>query len=223
MRKCELAALRSPGLTWEGFIELLPSTLESLGLAVDSKGRDGELTVRDHAELGCVVALTNGSLARRAALVLASKLDAPVDVFEAVGTGGDKGFKFRTAAFRATPEGELRDAEGDELDLDDPEQQWGGGALDARTQRVLRDFGQLPGVTAQTKVVGLRRRAGGKASTPRVATLVKLLKKAKTYEANPQDGGRVELRVELAAGGRQTSYCTAAEFEEVERLSSRKR
>lgn len=219
MRKCELAALRAPGLTWERFNDLLPSTLDSLGLSVDDKGRDGSLTVRDHAELGCVVVFTSGSLARRAGLVLAPTLGENVEIFEAVGTGGEKGFRFRTAAAQATPGGELRDAEGEELDLDDPEQTWGGGALDARTQRVLRDFGQLPGVTVRTREVGLRRRSGGKASTPRVATLVKLVKKAKTWEGVPLEGGRVELKVELSTGGRQTSYCTTAEFEEVQRLT----
>lgn len=219
MRKCELAAIRSESLTWDRFQQLLPSALDGLGLAADAKGRDGEFTVRDHAELGCVVLFSNSALAQRAALVLAPILEAPVDVYEAVGTSGENGFKFRTAAFKATPDRTLSPSEGEELDLDDPAEDWGGGALDARTQRVLRDFGDLPGIVAQTSVVGFKRRPGGKPSSPRVASLVALLKKAKMYESTVLEGGRVELRVELAKGGRQTSYCTVAEFEELERLA----
>lgn len=219
MRKCELAAVRSEGLNWDRFQQLLPSTLDGLGLSVDDKKRDGEIVVRDHVELGCVLVFSNSALAQRAALVLASALKKPVDVFEAVGTGGEHGFKFRTAAFKATPDGALTPSEGEELDLDDPDQDWGGGALDTRTQRVLRDFGDLPGIIAQTSVVGFKRRPGGKPSSPRVASLVALLKKSKSYESTVLDDGRVELRVELAKGGRQTSFCSEAEFEELERLT----
>lgn len=218
MRKRELVALRSKPLTWERFLELLPSTLDAIGVSVDSSARDGEITLRDHGELGVVVVMDSGSLAQRAARALAPKLGASVRGYEVVGTSGGKGFKFRAHAFEATPTGELRDAEGQELDFDDPEQSWGGGDLEARSQRVLREFGQLPSTVLQTKTVGIKRRSGGRPSTPRVATLLTLLKKAKAYQGVPQEGGRVELRVELAAGGKQTSVCTQAEFEELERL-----
>lgn len=219
MRKCELAVIQAEKLNWDRFQELLTPTLDGLGLAADPKGRDGEFTVRDHDELGCVVAFTNSALAQRAALVLAPLLQKQVNVYVAVGTSGENGFKFRTDAFKATPDGALTPSEGEELDLEDPEEDWGGGALDARTQRVLRDFGDLPGIVTQTNVIGFKRRPVGKPSSPRVASLVALLKKAKTYESTVLDGGRVELRAELAKGGRQTSYCTVAEFEELERLS----
>lgn len=219
MRKCELAALRSKALSRERFEELTPPTLEGLGLAVDSKGRGGQLVVRDHAELGCVVWFSSSSLAQRAALVLARLLSQPVEVYEVIGTSIEGGFKFRTAAYQATPDGALSPSEGVELDLEDPEEDWGGGTLEARTQRVLLDFGDLPGIVAQESVVGFKRLAGGKPSSPRVASLVALLKKAKNYESSQLDDGRVELRVELAKGGRQTSYCTMTEFEELESLA----
>jgi hypothetical protein len=73
----------------------------------------------------------------------------------------------------------------------------------------------------QEQTIGYKRRAAGKPSSPRIATLLMLLKKARGWEGVPQEGGRFELRVEFAAGGRQSSFCTAAEFEELKKLTGR--
>lgn len=203
-------------------MELLPSMLDELGVAIDSGARDGELIVRDHGDLGLVVLFDSGSLAERAARALAPKLGVPVRAFTIIGTAGDKGFKFRSEAKEAAATGELRETEGEELDFDDPEQQWGGGDLEARSQRVLREYARLPSTILQSKTLGLKRRSAGRPSTPRVATLLQLVKKAKSWEGAPQPNARVELRVELAAGGRQLSYCTQAEFEELEKITGRR-
>lgn len=218
MAKLEIVALRSTQLSWSRLFEVLPSVLDTLGLALVESTGAGEITFRDHGSGGCLILLDSGELARRAARAFATAASVSVEGFEAVGTGSEKGFKFRTAAFKATATGELKDAEGTELDFDDTEQDWGGGNLEARTTRVLRDFGELATVYAQTKTVGYKRRPAGRPSTPRVATLLATLKKGKSHEARPQDGGRVELRIALAAGGTQTSFCTAAEYEELQKL-----
>jgi hypothetical protein len=223
MRKTELIALRARQIPWSKLEEALPALYEQLGIAVDNSAKDGTLTIRDHGHSGCVLILENGSLARRAATALSTRFAAPVQLFEVIGSAGEKAFKFRTEALLATPQGALNPAEGVELDLDDPEQSWGGGDLDARAQRVLRDFGELEGGSIQTRTVGYKRRSAGRPSTPRVATLLSTLQKAQSFEGVPQPNGRIELRMELAAGGRQTSFCTAAEFEEVQRLLGGKR
>ena len=218
MRRIELVALRSTDLRWQRLGEVLPPTLDTLGLAHDDGATDGSLTLLDHGESGCVVMFDHAKLARRAALLLATRAGVSVDLFEVIGTSGGKRNRFRTEALRATPGGELRPAEGQELDLEDPDQHWGGGDLEAQATRVLGDFAMLLGGAERKLSMGYRRKPMPRPSTPRVATLLASLQKAKSHEAQPQDGGRVELRIELAAGGRQTSFCSAAEHEELERL-----
>lgn len=218
MRRIELVALRSTALPWQRLGEVLPPALETLGLAHDDGESDGSLTLQDHGQRGCVVLFDHARLARRAALQLATRAGVTVEVFEVIGTSGGKRNRFRTEAFRATSQGELRPAEGKELDLEDPEQQWGGGDLEAQAKVVLREFALLEGGAERTLALGYRRKPAPRPSTPRVATLLASLQKAKSHEAHPQAGGRVELRIELAAGGRQTSFCSTAEHEELERL-----
>lgn len=218
MRRIELVALRSPALRWQRLGEVLPAALETLGLAHDDGGADGTISLRDHGERGCVALFDHARLARRAALQLATRAGVAIDLFEVIGTSGGKRNRFRTEAFRATPQGELRPAEGQELDLEDPEQQWGGGDLAMQATVVLREFARLEGGAERTLEMGYRRKPQPRPSTPRVGTLLASLQKAKSHEALPQPGGRVELRIELAAGGRQISYCSTAEHEELERL-----
>ena len=136
------------------------------------------------------------------------------------GTSGGKRTHFRTTAWKALATGELREAEGQELDLEDPAQTWGGGDLPAQASRVLEAFALLDHGANRTLRMGYRKRPAARPTTPRVATLLASLQKAKSHDAVPQAGGRVELRIELAAGGRQTSYCSAAEHEELQRLLS---
>src|SRR4051812_31919481 len=81
MRKQELVALRLKTGTYQGIIDVLPSTFDTLGIAVDAGARDGSFTIRDHGERGCVVILGNSELAQRAARALAPKVGGPVQVF----------------------------------------------------------------------------------------------------------------------------------------------
>ena len=221
MRKQELVALRLKSATFQGLLDILPAAFPSLGLTQAFGADDDAFTVRDHGELGCVIVLGSGELAQRTARALAPKVGGPVQVFDVTGTNAGTSFKFRAAAFEATPDGHIRDASGVELDFDDAQQTWGGGSLDARIKRVSREFGDLPSHTVQEKTIAYKRRAAGKPSSPRVGTLLTLLKKARAWEGVPQEGGRVELRIELAAGGRQISFCSAAEFEELRKLTGR--
>jgi hypothetical protein len=222
MKKYELAGLRLKGVPYQKVLDLLPSSFDGLGITADAEARDGSFTIRDYGERGCVVLLPNGDLAQRAARVLAPKLAQAVQAYVVNGTSANR-FRFRAAAFEATPDGHIRDIPGEELDFDDPEQQWGGGSLEARTERVLKDFGAMPTLFERSKILGYKRVSAGKASSPRVATLLAILKKARTWEGVPTADGRVELRVGLAAGGKQTSFCTAAEFAELEALTGRGR
>jgi hypothetical protein len=221
MQRTEIAVLRSSQLDWKRLVEILPGALEALGLVHDDNASDGQITVFDRGEAGCVLRLEKTALARRAARAVAKRASVKVELFEVIGTNGGKQSRFRAAAFLATPDGELRDAEGRELDFDDPSETWGGGQLDDQTQRVLEEFAELPSL-ARSAVrmlrMGYRSRPAGRPSTPRVAQLLGLLKLSKNHTAVPQPNGRVELQIELAAGGKQTSYCTAAEHEELTRL-----
>jgi hypothetical protein len=218
MRRLELIGLRATELSWDRLVGVLPSAFEALGLVHDDAASDGQVTLRDHGGGGCVLLLDDAALARRTALALATRGGVPVELFEVIATSGGKRFRFRTAAFKATPAGELRAAEGKELDLEDAAQTWGGGELDKQAGRVLEEFALLPGGAERTLRMGYRRRPAGRPSTPRVATLLASLQKAKSHQALPQPGGRFELRIELAAGGKQTSYCSAAEHDELQRL-----
>lgn len=218
MRRIELVALRSAALRWKSLSEVLPPALETLGLAHDDAESDGSITLQDHGDRGCVALFEHAKLARRAALQLATRAGVAIDVFEVIGTSGSKRNRFRTEAFRATAQGELRAAEGQELDLEDPDQKWGGGDLEAQATVVLREFARLEGGAERSLSLGYRRKPAPRPSTPRVATLLASLQKAKSHQAHPQPDGRVELRIELAAGGRQTSFCSAAEHQELERL-----
>ncbi len=217
MRRIELIALRPAALTWERLVQLLPPALEAAGLSHDEGGRDGEITVQDNGE-ACLVILDSAALAPRVALSLARRASTAIDLFQVVGTRGEKRSRFRTTAWRATADGELRDAEGKELDLEDPDQSWGGGDLEEQARRVLDEFAQLDLFAGRTMVLGYRRHAGARPSSPRVATLLATLQKAKSHQAVTLPDSRVELRICLSAGGTQTSYCSAAELEELERL-----
>jgi len=222
MRRLELVAIRLKTATYPAVLTALPAAFGSLGITADHNARDGAFTIRDHAERGCVIFLGSLDLAQRTARALAPIAGGPVQVYDVGGSNSGSTFKFKAVAFEATPDGQLRDFSGVELDFDDLEQTWGGGSLEDRAKRVLRDYGELPTLWTQEKVIGYKRQPIGKPSTPRVATLLALVKKARTWEGVP-DGKRVELRVELAAGGRQTSFCTADEFEELSRLAGRGR
>jgi hypothetical protein len=217
MRRTELVALRSTELRWEPLGKVLPKALEALGLVPDDAATDGEVTVRDHGESGCVLLLDHAALARRAGLALATRAGVAIQIFEVIGSAGKRN-RFRTTAFKATPQGELKDAEGVELDLEDPAQLWGGGGLDEQAQVVLQEFARLEGGAERTLHIGYKRRPAARPSTPRVATLLATLQKAKSHQGLPQPGERVELRIELAAGGKQTSYCSSAEYEELQRI-----
>ncbi len=219
MRRTESIALRSADFRYAPLVEGLPKIFESLGFRLFSESAgDGQIFVLDHRDHGCVLLVDDATLARRAARALAATIGGSVKLYEVIGTGGEKRFRFRTEALEATKSGELRPAEGKELDLDDLQQNWGGGPLEAQSKRVLEEFAQLEGGAFQTKKFGYKRAAAPRPSTPRVATLVATLKKAKSYEGVPQPGDRVELRIEMATGGKQTSYCSAAEYDELERI-----
>jgi hypothetical protein len=219
MRKQELIALRLNRAAFSKVLELLPASFDALDITIDAGGRDGAFTLRDYGDRGCVVLLGNLELAKRTARALAPKLNEAVQIYDVAGTQTETRFRFSAEAFEATPDGQLREISGVELDFDDVEQQWGGGTLEARIQRVVREYGALPSLYTAEKRFGYKRRAAGKPSTPRVSTLLALLKKARTWEGVPQDGGRVELRVVLAAGGKQSSFCSQAEFEELQKLT----
>jgi hypothetical protein len=218
MKRIELTALVSAKMRWEMLVAGLPPALESIGLAHDDGATDGEIVVIDHGDDGCVLLLGRVALARRVARALATRLKVDVTVFEVVGSRGSKRFRFQTAASRATAEGGLVPADGVELDLEDREETWGGGTLEVQAKRVLDLFADLHGFPKQTITLGFRRRAGARPSTPRVATLLGSVQKAKSFEATVQPDGRVALRLELATGGTQTSFCSAAEHEELQML-----
>ena len=218
MHRIELCALRSTELSWEQLAAVLPQALEALGLIHDEAGTDGEVTLQDRGDEGRLVLVQNKALARRAALAVSTRAAAPIGLYEVIGTSGGKRVRFRTAAFQATAAGELRAAEGKELDLEDPAETWGGGSLEKQAHRVLEEFARLGGGVLRTVHLGYRKRPAARPSTPRVATLLASLQKAKSHQGVPQPAGRVELRIELAAGGKQTSYCSAAEYEELQRL-----
>jgi hypothetical protein len=218
MHRLELIALRCKKVRWEALVATLPKALEALGLAHDDGAKDGSVILRDHGDDGCLVFIDHCALARRAALQLATRTQTPVEVFEVVATSGGKRNRFRTTASKATATGELLPAEGAELDLEDDKQTWGGGELDDQAQRVLEAFALLEGGSLKTVELGYKKKPLGRPSTPRVATLLASLQKAKSHAGVPQKDGRIELRIELAAGGRQISFCTVAEHEELERL-----
>jgi hypothetical protein len=218
MRRIERIALHSKDLRWEPLGKVLPAALEALGLVADDDATDGEITLRDRGDDGCIIQMGHTALARRAALAIATRAGVTLMIYEVVGSAGEKRNRFRTQAQKATAKGELRPAEGKELDLEDEGQKWGGGSLADQAERVLEEFGQLEGGQVRALSLGYKKRPAGRPSTPRVGTLLASLQKAKHHEAVPQPGGRVELRIELAAGGKQTSYCSAAEHEELERL-----
>jgi hypothetical protein len=218
MRRSELIALRSKELRWERLVETLPAALEASGLVADDSASDGAVTIRDHGEAGCTLLVDRAALARRVGLALARRAGVGLEIFEVIGTFGGKRNRFRTTAWKATLEGELKDAEGKELDLEDASQTWGGGTLAAQTRRVLDEFAVLSSITAKTLRIGYRKKARGRPSSPRVAQLLASLQKAKTFVGQTLPDGRVELKIELAAGGRQSSYCSAEEYEELQRL-----
>jgi hypothetical protein len=140
MHRTEIAILRSPKLDWKRLTEILPGALEALGLVHDDGASDGQITVYDRGDEGCVLHLEKNALARRAARAIATRAELPVQLFEVVGTSGGVRNRFRTNAFVATAKGELNDAEGKELDLEDVRETWGGGSLSDQAQRVLEEF-----------------------------------------------------------------------------------
>jgi hypothetical protein len=221
MRKEEIVALRPKKASFQTLVELLPTVFDAIGLVADHNRKDGAFTVRGFAEHGCVITLGSGEVGQRAARALAPKLGESIRIYAVNGTDSGARMRFRAEAFEATPEGHLKDASGVELDFEDPEQQWGGGPLEQRAKRVLRDFGALPQIVTQEQTFGYKRKSGGKPSSERVAKLLATLKKSRTWEGVPMEGGRVELKMELAKGGKQSSFCSAAEYEELQRLTGR--
>jgi len=181
-----------------------------------SAGAGVAVALLDLGADGRVALFDDAALARRAALALAKQTQARADVYEVVGTAGPKRFRFRTEAWLATPEGDLRGAEGREVNLDDPEV-WTGD-LAEQADQVLEAFARFEGGAQQSARQDFKPKKAARASTPRVAGLLKALQDAKAHQALPQDDGRVELRIELAAGGVQRSFCSAAEHEELTRL-----
>lgn len=219
MRRIEVTALRSAELRWDQLVADLPPVLESLGLVHDEAASHGEATVLDLGEDGCTILLGDVALSRRAALALAGRSGKAIELFEVVGSAGEKRFRFRTTAWRAMSDGELRAADGVELDLEDPEEEWGGGPLEVRANRVLDLFAELNRRTSRSLSLGYRRRQQkARPSTPRVATLLASLQKARSFDAEPQADGRVALKIELATGGRQMSFCSPDEQRELEQL-----
>jgi hypothetical protein len=218
MRRIERIALHAKELRWEPLGKVLPAALEALGLVADDEATDGEITLRDLGEDGCIVQMGHSALARRAACAIATRAGVNLMVYEVVGSAGEKRNRFRTQAHKATAKGELKPAEGKELDLEDEGQKWGGGSLADQAERVLEEFAQLAGGQVRALSLGFKKRPAGRPSTPRVSTLLGYLQKSRHHEAHPQPDGRVELRIELAAGGKQTSFCTAKEHEELLRL-----
>jgi len=214
MRKVELSALRSTGWSWDSLLEALDPALEAVGLTPG--GSDVEVDLLDRGAHGRVVVIDHGALGRRAALGLAKRTGTPVSVFEVVATGGGKRFNFRTTAWLATAGGELKSAEGKELDLESDEA-W-LGTLEEQAQQVLDAFAGFEYGPARSERRSFKKRKAGKPSSPRVAALLTSLQKAKSHEGVPQPDGRVELRIELAAGGKQRSFCSAAEFDELQAL-----
>ncbi len=221
MRRTEIAILRSPAFQWARLTEILPRALESCGLDPDESGADGALTVYDRGDSGCILAFERGNLARRVARALATRAAAKVEIFEVTGTQSPNRNRFHANAHVALASGDLKDAEGKELDFEDPAEKWGGGTLQAQGMRVMEEFSQEPSFArgaVRTVKMGFKQRPAGRPSSPRVSQLLGLLKLAKSHTAVPKDGGRVELHIELATGGKQVSYCSAAEHEELERL-----
>lgn len=213
MRRVELAALCSTAVAWEELLSSVDPLLEGVGLSPG--GSDVELQLDDRGALGRILTFSRSAVARRAAVALATRTKAPVKVFEVVGTVG-KVFRFRTEAFLATAQGELRPAEGKELDLEDP--QGFTGDLLEQSHQVLEAFAGFDYGASQRERRSYGKRKAGKPSSPRVAALLASLHKARTHQGVPQPDGRVELRIELAAGGTQRSYCSAAEYDELQRL-----
>lgn len=221
MRRVESVALRAAKLSWDQLVAALPRALEAVGLVHDEGGKDGQLNAQDHGGAGCVLLLDDAALARRIACALSTASATPVEVFEVVGTSGGNHNRFRAAAFKALATGELRDHEGQELPLDDPSVKWGTGSLADQAARVLRDYAVLAGGSARSLLMGYKERPAPRPSTPRVATLLASLKKARSHEFKPQPDGRAELKIELATGGKQISYCSKAEHEELLKLLGR--
>jgi hypothetical protein len=214
MRRVELTALRSTGWTWEAIAEALEPALDGIGLSPG--GSDVSVDILDRGAHGRVLVFDHGALARRAALALAKRTGSPVSIFEVVATGGGKQFNFRTAAWLATASGELKTAEGKELDLES-DGEW-VGSLEDQAQQVLDAFASFEYGPARSERRSFKKRKAGKPSSPRVAALLASLQKAKSHEGVPQPDGRVELRIELAAGGKQRSFCSVAEYEELQAL-----
>ncbi len=221
MRRVETVLLHSPELPFERLQEVLSAALEAVGVTIAAGRTDAELVLVDRRDEGSLAYVDDVALARRLARALATRAPAEVRLFEVVGTAGQQRSRFRTEAFRALASGELRPAEGTELDLEDAAQTWGGGELEAQAAVVLLEFSGLERRGAQTVTLGLRKRPAAKASSPRVSELLGRLKHAKSHTATLQPDGRYELRMELAAGGTQTSYCSGAEYEELAKLLGR--
>src|SRR5436309_2093809 len=94
---------------------------------------------------------------------------------------------------------------------------WTRESIRESLEPTLEPRGLSPGA-AERGLRSFKKRKTEKASTPRVAALLQSLQKSKSHEAVPQGEGRVELRIELAAGGKQRSFWSEAEYEELKRL-----
>ena len=165
-----------------------------------------------------VVMVGSASWRGEAALLLAKKTASPVRVFEVIGSSGPNRCRFRTEAWDATPAGELKTAEGAELDLEDP----GGwiGDLSEQAHQVLEAFARFEYGPLRSETRSFKKRKPGKPSSPRVAALFASLQKAKSHEGVPQPRGS-GLRApdrSWRRGESRRGYCSAAEYEELERL-----
>jgi hypothetical protein len=157
MRRVERVAVFSKDLRWEPLGKVLPQALEALGLAADDAATDGEITLRNRGEHGCVIEFASATLARRAALAVATRAGLDLMVYEVVGSAGEKRNRFRTTAHKASAKGELRPSEGKELDLEDGDQKWGGGSLADQAARVLSEFGHLGAGQVRSLSIGYKK------------------------------------------------------------------
>jgi len=198
---------------WDALNASVVPALDSVGLV---PGSGVDVMLLDRGDHGRVLIFEDAALARRAALAIAKQSASQVDVFEVVGSAGEKRNRFRVAAWTATAAGELKSAEGEEVDLEDPEG-WTGD-LDEQTHEVLDAYAGFEYGAVKHDRKSFKKRKVGAASTPRVANLLDALQKARAHEAVVQADGRFELRIELAAGGKQRSFCSAAEYDELKKL-----
>ena len=216
MARIELIALQGRTLSWDKLVETLPAALEAVGLVPDESGRDGEVKIVEHGEGGVILLMDRAALARRVGLSLSTRAGTLIEGFEVVGNSGPKRIRFKTEAWKANAAGELRPAEGKELNLEDPDEQI--GELAEQAEQVLVAYARWNTLEVPSQVIGFKKKPAGRPSTPRVSALLKALQQARNHHAEVQPDGRVQLKIELATGSKQMSFCTAAEHAELQKL-----